>query len=119
MALPNAKLFKGSVTLLPSLLPLSARVTYARGVQAGQIEKGRLVPAHWLFSAYGHLFRSRLDLSLDDPRLDAYLHGETIPCDLPNGWGALLVEGCPLGGIKVTDGVAKNHYPKGLRLKGQ
>lgn len=117
--LPTPRMFKDSISLLPYDLPLSARVTYARGVQAGRVEKGRLVPMHWLFSAYGSFFRRRLELTLDDPRVEAYLRGETVTCDLPNGWGAVLVEDCPLGGIKITDGVAKNHYPKGLRLKGE
>ncbi len=115
--LPEARMFKGSVTLLPSDLPIGADITYARGVRAGRVEKGRFVPEHWLFSAYGRAFARAIDLSPDDPRITAYLRGETFPCDLADGWGCVMVAGCPLGGIKVTDGVAKNHYPKGLRLK--
>ena len=57
-------------------------------------------------------------LSLDDPRVASYLHGDTVSADLPNGWASVTVEGYPLGGIKVSDGVAKNHYPKGLRRMG-
>ena len=33
----------------------------------------------------------------------------------PDGWAAILVDGCPLGGGKISGGVCKNHYPKGLR----
>ena len=32
-----------------------------------------------------------------------------------NGWCAVLVDGFPLGGGKVSGGRIKNHYPKGLR----
>ncbi len=115
--LPAPVIFKGAVSLLDGAVPTADDVTYARGVRAGQVEKGRLIPAHWLFSAYGGQFARRLPLSLSDPRLTAYLRGETFPCSLPDGWACVTVEGCPLGGIKVTGGIAKNHYPKGLRLR--
>ena len=115
--LPTPMSFKGTISLLEENLSLPQAITYARGVRAGRVEKGRVVPEHWLFSAYGTTMKRQLHLSLSDPRLTAYLRGETIPCDLPDGWGCVVVEGCALGGIKVTGGVAKNHYPKGLRLR--
>ncbi len=115
--LPTPYIFKGSISLLPYEFPTGADITYARGVRAGHVEKGRIVPEHWLFSAYGRQFRRTIDLPCDDPRILAYLRGETFPCDLADGWGCVMVSGCPLGGIKVTGGIAKNHYPKGLRLK--
>ncbi len=114
---PIPRIFKGAVTLLPAEIPTGADVTYARGVRVGHVEKGRFVPEHWLFSAYGRFFARTLNLSVDDARVNAYLRGETFTCDLPDGWGCIMVAGCPLGGIKVTGGIAKNHYPKGLRLK--
>jgi NOL1/NOP2/sun family putative RNA methylase len=115
--LPTPMQFKGGISLLDTSMPLPQSITYARGVNAGHIEKGRVVPSHWLFSAYGKGMKRQLHLTLDDPRLTDYLKGEVIPCDLPNGWGCVIVEGCALGGIKVTGGMAKNHYPKGLRLR--
>ncbi len=115
--LPSPRIFKGNITLLPFDLATGADVTYARGVRAGRVEKGRLIPEHWLFSAYGGQFSRTIDLSPEDPRTTAYLRGETFPCDLADGWACVMVAGCPLGGIKVTGGTAKNHYPKGLRLK--
>ncbi len=115
--LPQARMFKGNITLLPHDLATGADCTYARGVRVGRVEKGRLIPEHWLFSAYGRDFARVIDLAPDDPRVNAYLRGETFPCDLADGWGCVLVAGCPLGGIKVTGGIAKNHYPKGLRQK--
>lgn len=108
--------FKGSAVLSPApALPLDARFIYACGVTVGNVQKGRVIPHHAFFSAYGHLFRRKLELSLDDPRLSAYLHGDTVPCDLPAGYAVVTVCGAPIGGIKVSGGVAKNHYPKGLR----
>ena len=115
--LPAPLRFKDGISLLAEDIPLVPKQTYARGVYAGTVEKGRLVPGHYLFSAYGKHFARKLELSPTDPRLGAYLRGETIPCDLPDGWAVVTVAGCPLGGIKVVSGTAKNHYPKGLRLR--
>ena len=116
-ALPALRAFKGGISLLNADLPTPPDVTYARGVYAGTVEKGRLIPGHFFFSAYGSLFARRVELAPDDPRLFAYLRGETFPCALGDGWAVVTVAGAPLGGIKVSGGVAKNHYPKGLRLR--
>lgn len=118
VSLPEPCLFKGAVCLSPAGVPVDARVTYACGVRAGWVEKGRFIPDHALFSAYGNRFRRIADLVPGDPNLTAYLRGDTFPTSLADGWGVVRVAGCPLGGIKVTGGVAKNHYPKGLRLRG-
>ena len=101
--------------VLPPDLPLPPQGVFAAGVLVGEIRKGVLFPHHQLFSAYGKRFSRRLSLTLDDPRVNAYLHGDVIPADLANGYAAVLIDGCPLGGAKIVDGVAKNLYPKGLR----
>ena len=50
------------------------------------------------------------------PRTAAWLRGEEIDAaTAQNGWCAVLVDGFPLGGGKVSGGRIKNHYPKGLR----
>ena len=49
----------------------------------------------------------------------AWLRGEEIEAKTAeNGWCAVLVDGFPLGGGKVSGGRVKNHYPKGLRNLG-
>jgi NOL1/NOP2/fmu family ribosome biogenesis protein len=60
-------------------------------------------------------FKRKIELSADSEKAEKYLHGEEIECDLENGWAVVLVDGCALGGAKIVNGVAKNHYPKGLR----
>ena len=67
--------------------------------------------------AMGRLFRRQIDLSPDSEELKKYLHGEEIDVDCENGWAVITVNGCTLGGVKVVSGRAKNHYPKGLRIK--
>ena len=88
---------------------------YAAGVMVGEVQKGRLVPHHALFKAYGHRALRKWALDPDDPLLGDYLSGRELPCTLEDGWGAVTTLNLPVGGVKVVGGVAKNHYPKGLR----
>lgn len=86
------------------------------GVLAGSVLKKRFQPAHALFMAYGADCTNREELTLADPRTAAWLCGEEIDAaTAQNGWCAVLVDGFPLGGGKVSGGRIKNHYPKGLR----
>ncbi len=91
---------------------------FAPGTIVGNLQKGRLVPHHALFSAYGRDFIRKISLSASDPRMKTYLSGNAIPTpDTLDGWAAILLSDAPVGGCKVVSGMAKNHYPKGLRLK--
>ena len=85
------------------------------GVAVGTVQKGRLVPHHNFFSAYGSLFKRKIALEADDERVEKYLHGESINTDMKNGFAAVLYGTAPMGGAKITSGEAKNYYPKGLR----
>ncbi|MBR6781972.1 MAG: RsmB/NOP family class I SAM-dependent RNA methyltransferase [Clostridia bacterium] len=71
--------------------------------------KGRFEPDHALALAGGN---RAFDVDFDSAC--AYLRGETIPCSL-RGWYTVSYCGLPLGWGKASDGVMKNHYPKGLR----
>lgn len=111
----------GRVFLPPAFLPPAAERlrTVRTGVFAGTVKKGRFEPAHHLFMAYGAECANRELLSLGDPRVEQYLQGMTLrPETAGEGWCAVLIDGFPLGGGKVSGGVLKNHYPKGLRLMG-
>ena len=66
--------------------------------------------------AYGKDFKRKIDLAPDSDDIQKYLHGEEIKTDCKNGWAAVCVCGVPIGGAKVSNGTAKNHYPKGLRI---
>ena len=107
--------YGGIVRLCPEC-PLPEYGVLMRGVCVGEVVKGRLVPHHQLFSAYGSDFKNKLCLSSDDPRVADYIKGMEIDApDTPDGYMPLMVDGCALGGVKVSGGRAKNHYPKGLR----
>ncbi len=114
----------GEYYLCPSCLagrtPPSFCTSY--GVPIGSVQKGRVVPHHNLFMAYGDVMKRKINLSSreDSELIAKYLHGDTIEwnafaTDRKNGYGAVLIDGCAVGGIKSVDGVAKNLYPKGLR----
>ena len=111
-------LLRDTVYLAPHF-PIPTRGVFAPGVAVGEFVKGRVVPHHHFFSAYGKLFCRKLDLCATDPRVGKYLRGEEIDCPelsrFSNGYACVFFEGAPLGGGKAVDGKLKNHYPKGLR----
>jgi len=117
-ALPQGKLWLcGDTLCLSPDFPLPPYGVVLPGVAVGTVRKDRLEPHHHLFSAYGALFHNQLELAPDAPEMAAYLRGEEIPCAPSlSGWGVLCLYGAPVGGIKASNGRAKNHYPKGLRL---
>lgn len=50
--------------------------------------------------------------------VSAYLRGQTFPAEGEKGWYLVCVDGFSLGWGKLTGGIMKNHYPKGLRIQG-
>ena len=87
------------------------------GVFVGSVQKGRFVPEHHLFTAFGAQCTNREELTLTDPRTVEYLSGREIEArTAADGWCCVTVDGWPLGGGKVSGGRVKNHYPKALRL---
>ena len=108
----------GELLLLPPETPLpphKLRVMRC-GVAAGTVQKGRFVPAHHLFTAFGHICTNQEQLTLSDERTAAWLRGEEIEArTAQNGWCCVLVDGFSLGAGKVSGGKVKNHYPKALR----
>lgn len=118
-AIPDFRLvqLREDVYLAPDI-PLPPRGVFAAGVCAGTLQKGRLVPHHQLFSAYGTEFQRQISLCTGDPRVSQYLRGEEIDATGEGGICAMLYEGAPLGGGKLVGTRVKNYYPKGLRNRG-
>jgi NOL1/NOP2/fmu family ribosome biogenesis protein len=119
-SVPDVRLIKRGdfISMVPRELPIPKNSVFLSGVCLGEIRGKNLFPHHHLFSAYGGLFKRRVELSAGDDRLFAYLRGEEIRIDrADSGFCAVAYNGATLGGGKISGGVVKNHYPKGLRIK--
>ena len=90
---------------------------YMKGVTIGEIKKNYIQPHHQFFMAMGESFKRKIELTSESDEVKKFLHGEEFDTTCENGWAVVTVNGCSLGGVKVVNGRAKNHYPKGLRLK--
>ena len=101
----------------PDLL-MGKGVAFSYGITIGEVRKNYVQPHHQFFMAMGRQFKRRIELAHDSDVLERYLRGEEIPVDCENGWAVVTTQGCAVGGVKVTSGRAKNHYPKGLRKLG-
>ena len=86
------------------------------GLQLGMIKKDRFEPSHSLAMALKKEEAVRC-IELDEDEALKYRHGEEIRKDCDNGWTLVCVDGVSLGWGKAVNGVIKNHYPKGLRIK--
>lgn len=69
------------------------------------------IPDHHL----SHFVSSKGSIAINEKEMKAYIHGDTFPSSLPDGFYIVSYDNQNLGFIKVTQGIAKNHYPKGLR----
>ena len=118
------KAINGKIFLSPDI-QLPEFGLFCAGVCIGEVIKSRLVPHHQFFSAYGELLCRKLYLPSSDERTKKYLCGEEIlaegtVCEAGakgDGWVAMFIDGVAVGGGKVSGGVCKNHYPKGLRMQ--
>ncbi len=119
----------GEFIMLGGFIYLSPRIrlpeynVFSAGVCIGECQKGRLIPHHQLFSALGHRFKRKVILTGADEATEKYLSGAEVGVEgkvcstdgKENGWAAVIIDECATGGVKISSGAAKNHYPKGLR----
>lgn len=113
----NVIMYNGNPVYFIPDFPIRKGAAFSCGVTIGEIRKKYIQPHHQFFMAMGKDFKRKIELSADSDEIKKYLHGEEFDTDCPNGWAAVLVDGCTVGGVKVSNGRAKNHYPKGLRTK--
>ena len=94
--------------------PLKALKVIRPGLHLGTYKKNRFEPSHALaLSLRPKEALSHLSLTYEEAV--SYIAGNQIPGDERNGWTLLSVYGYSIGFGKVSSGVIKNHYPKGLR----
>ena len=111
------------VYYLPSVSCNFRGLTFIRnGLYLGDLKKNRFEPAQPLALAFRkNEAEAVISLSVDDPRLERYLKGETLTIEPEEaahskGWHLLCVEGYPLGFGKLVNGTLKNKYPAGWRV---
>lgn len=113
----NVLMYNGNPVYFTPDFPVRKGVAFACGVTIGEIRKNYIQPHHQFFMAMGKEFKRKINLSAESEEIKKYLHGEEFSTVCQNGWAVVLVDGCTVGGVKVSNGKAKNHYPKGLRTK--
>lgn len=104
------------------LLPVSPgfwqglRVVRA-GLRTGKLLQDRFEPDQalaWALTPAG----ARRSVALSVSQAAAYLSGQTLAHEGPDGWILVTVDGFGLGWGKQVAGVVKNHYPRHLRWQG-
>lgn len=113
----NVLMYNGNPVYFTPDFPVRKGCAFSCGVTIGEIRKNYVQPHHQFFMAMGNDFKRKINLTADSDEIKKYLHGEEFQTDCENGWAVVLVDGCTVGGVKVSNGRAKNHYPKGLRTK--
>ena len=113
--LDQVSMYNGNPVYASPALALDKGVAFSCGVTIGEIRKNYIQPHHQFFMAMGRQFKRQIELAPNSAELERYLRGEEISVECENGWAVITTEGCSVGGVKVTAGRAKNHYPKGLR----
>lgn len=113
-------LYGEQLYLIPREMPDFNRLKVVRpGLQLGSFKKNRFEPSHALaLSLSAEEVRQYRDYPADSQEISAYLRGETIKESGPSdgsGWVLIHVDGYSLGFAKLSGGVLKNHYPRGLR----
>ena len=109
-------LFGDSLWQMPQETPTLAGMKVLRcGLQLGSIRGDRLEPAHALALTLSPGDVQRV-MDLSEAEAARFVHGESLPApDASAGWTLVCACGCSLGWGKVSGGILKNHYPKGLR----
>ncbi len=115
----NFELKGENLYLVPNNFPDTKNLkVLRRGLFLGTLKKNRFEPSHSL----SHYLKSSDVKNIENFKLDSkypldYLRGNTINTSKSRGWVLVCVENIPLGWAKESNGVLKNHYPKGLRIK--
>lgn len=101
-----------SLYSLPEDMPQINVQTLRAGVRLSEI-KDRIEPSHSLAMALKAEEASCIEV--DESTALNYLRGLTFESNL-KGWRLVTHKGYPLGWCKCSNGVAKNHLPKGVRI---
>lgn len=109
----NFIMFGESIYLVPEeMISLKGLKVERAGLKLGMNKKNRFEPDHALALA---LNPSEVKQAVEATDIEKYLKGDVIECEYDNGWTLVTTDNVSIGWGKATNGVLKNHYPKGLR----
>lgn len=115
---------KGQVYYITKSLGERRGITFLRnGLYLGEIKKNRFEPSQaFAMALKKEEYAAVVDLDWTDDRVTRYLKGETIDVgditlSKEKGWRLVCVSGYPLGWGKLGNGVLKNKYLAGWRMK--
>lgn len=86
------------------------------GLHLGTMKKNRFEPSHTLAMALRPEQFAQVYCVEDDEEAYAYLKGEPLTGKTLSGWVLVCWKDWPLGFGKASQGMIKNHFPKGLRI---
>ncbi|MDE6167240.1 MAG: RsmF rRNA methyltransferase first C-terminal domain-containing protein, partial [Acetatifactor sp.] len=109
--------FGDNLYLAPPEMPgLKGLKVVRPGLHLGELKKNRFQPSHALALAVSPREAMHVwNLRADDAETAVYLNGQTFPAQGEKGWYLICVDGFTLGWGKLSAGIMKNHYPRGLR----
>lgn len=110
--------FGDELYLVPALMiSLQGLKVLRAGLHLGTRKKNRFEPAHALAMAL-HPDDAIQCVECTEEEAFCYLKGDTISCNPDfKSWTLVCHCGISLGWGKAGNGIIKNHYPKGLRIK--
>ncbi|MCL2377420.1 MAG: RsmB/NOP family class I SAM-dependent RNA methyltransferase [Defluviitaleaceae bacterium] len=100
---------KDNLLALPDICPDVTGLNIVRlGLLLGSLKKGRFTPSYALAMSLAKAdFAETIDLDAADPRIAAYLGGQTFEIPARDGYSLFCVSGYPLGFAKILNGRVK------------
>ena len=89
------------------------------GLHLGTIKKDRFEPSHALaLFLKASDVKMKVDFASDSDEIKSFLNGQTLRTldKSIKGWTLITTDGYSIGWAKASNGMLKNHYPKGLRI---
>lgn len=87
------------------------------GLHLGTFKKNRFEPSYALAMVLKLSQAKNVCDLQDEDQAYQYLKGEALKLPAKKGWVLVGYGGYPLGFGKASEGLVKNHYPKGLRIR--
>lgn len=109
----NLYLAGNTLYSLPENMPEINVQTLRAGVRLAEIKDNRIEPSHSLAMALKS--EEAFCIEVDESTAIKYLRGLTFETNQV-GWRLVTHKSYPLGWCKCSNGVAKNHLPKGVRI---